>query len=84
MTMNLLRTVPDNMFLSSESETSDTPNYILESNDDDIEEVNIPQVRLPLKNYSRDTEHPDDFEIIGSGFLKIRVHHMALSQACLR
>ena len=53
--------VPDNMFSSSESETSDTPDYILESSDDDIE-VNIQQVRLPLKNYSRDTEHPDDFE----------------------
>ena len=51
----------ENMFSSSESE-SDNPNYFVESSDsDDEEEENIRQIRVPLKNYSRDTEHPDDF-----------------------
>ena len=50
----------ENMFSSSESE-SDTPNYILESSDSEQEEDNIPHIRVPLKNYSRDMEDPDDF-----------------------
>ena len=51
----------ENMFSSSESE-SDNPNYFVESSDsDDEEEENIRQIKVPLKNYSRDTEHPDDF-----------------------
>ena len=51
-----------NMFSSSESETSYNPNYFLESIESEGEQDNIPQIRLPLRNYSRDTEHPDDFE----------------------
>ena len=51
-----------NMFSSSESETSDNPNYFVESIESEGEQENIPQIRLPLKNYSQDTEHPDDFE----------------------
>ena len=54
--------VPDNMFSSSESEMSDTPDYLLESSEDENDEQNVPQIRLPLKNYSRDTEDYDDFE----------------------
>ena len=50
----------ENMFSSSESE-SDTPDYILESSDSEQEQDNIPYIRVPLKNYSRDTEDPDDF-----------------------
>ena len=50
----------ENMFSSSESE-SDTPNYILESSDSEQEEDNIPHIRVPLNNYSRDMEDPDDF-----------------------
>ena len=50
----------ENMFSSSESE-SDTPNYILESSDSEQEQDNIPNIRVPLKNYSRDMEDPDDF-----------------------
>ena len=50
----------ENMFSSSESQ-SDTPNYILESSDSEQEEDNIPHIRVPHKNYSRDMEDPDDF-----------------------
>ena len=50
----------ENMFSSSKSE-SETPNYFVESSDSEQEEENIPHIRVPLKNYSRDTEDPDDF-----------------------
>ena len=50
----------ENMFSSSESE-SETPNYFVEASDSEQEEENIPHIRVPLKNYSRDTEDPDDF-----------------------
>ena len=41
---------------------SDNPKYFVESIESEREKENIPQIRLPLKNYSQDTEHPDDFE----------------------
>ena len=50
----------ENMFSSSELE-SNTPNYILESSDSEQEQDNIPHIRVLLKNYSQDTEDPDDF-----------------------
>ena len=50
--------LPDEMFSNSESD-SDTPDYYLQSSDE--EEPTIPQVRVPLRNYSRDVEHPEDF-----------------------
>ena len=59
-TPNEVPIAKENMFSSSESET-DTPNYILESSDSKQEQDNIPHIRVPLKNYSQDTEDSDDF-----------------------
>ena len=49
---------PDEMFSNADSE-SDTPDYYLESSEED--EPPIPEIRVPLKNHSRDIEHPEDF-----------------------
>ena len=50
--------VPDEMFTDSESESNDTPYYILDSSEE--EEEIIPQIRIPIKNYPNDAEHDDD------------------------
>ena len=48
------------MFSNWESESSNTPDYILDSSEEEDEEV-MPQIRIPIKNYPEDTEHEDDF-----------------------
>ena len=50
--------IPDEMLSNSESESTDTPHYILDSSEE--EEELIPQIRIPLKNYPNDTEHEED------------------------
>ena len=39
------------MFSNSESELSDTPDYILDSSEEEEEEELVPQIRIPIKNY---------------------------------
>ena len=52
--------VPDEMFTDSESESNDTPDYILDSSAEEEEEEIVPQIRIPIKNYPNDAEHDDD------------------------
>ena len=52
--------VQDEMFSNSESESSDTPDYILDSSEEEEEDL-VPQIRIPIKNYPNDTDHEEDF-----------------------
>ena len=51
--------IPDEMFSNSESESTDTPHYIIDSSEE--EEELVPKIRIPIKNYPNDTEHEEDF-----------------------
>ena len=51
---------PDEMFSNLESESSDTPDYILDSSEEEEDEL-VPQMRIPIKNYPNDTDHEEDF-----------------------
>ena len=53
--------IPDEMFSSSESESTDTPHYIMDSSEEEEEEELVPEIRIPIKNYPNDTEHEEDF-----------------------
>ena len=48
------------MLSNSESESTDTPHYILDSSEEEEEEL-VPEIRIPLKNYPNNTEHEEDF-----------------------
>ena len=52
--------VPDEIFSNSESESSDCPDYILDSSKEEEKEL-VPEIRIPIKNYPNNTEHEDDF-----------------------
>ena len=54
--------IPDEMFSNSESESTDTPHYIIDSSEEEEEEEElVPEIRIPIKNYPNDTEHEEDF-----------------------
>ena len=53
--------IPDEILSNSESESTDTPHYILDSSEEEEEEELVPEIRIPLKNYPNDTEHEEDF-----------------------
>ena len=52
--------MPDEMLSNSESESTHTPHYILDSSEEEEEEL-VPEIRIPSKNYPNDTEHEEDF-----------------------
>ena len=52
--------IPDEIFSNSESESTDTPHYIIDSSEEEEEEL-VPEIRIPIKNYPNDTEHEEDF-----------------------
>ena len=62
------------MFSNSESESSDPPDYILDSS----EEEPVMQIRIPIKNYPNNTEHEDDFPNGCCSLRRILVLHMVL------
>ena len=53
--------IPDEILSNSESESTDTPHYILDSSEEEEEEELVPEIRIPLKNYPNDTEYEEDF-----------------------